>query len=358
MSTETAIRLGGRLVIMRQGRIVEEGPLSRLTTAQAHVYTQTLFKENVARERTSARGHAVVQALGISLAGGPRGKSAARGRAELNFELCRGASLALIGEEGSGRRALTRQILGMSRPERGRIIFDAVDLGILSEEMISRLRRRVAVIAGADNVLDPRMSLWETVAEPLRTHLQLPRDVLASYRDAALRRVGLASLSGQMPIGALSAFDRRRLQVARAIVTAPALAIIDEPFRGLDAFARSVIRDLLQSFRDEEGPAFLVITSDFAVAKALAEDAMVFRDSQVIERGTIAELTRAPKNPYTRMLVEASKLDAPPILPDKPIVADAKPSEADEAAPGADVSDKDTAAGEKTQSETGAETAV
>ena len=371
MSTETAIRLGGRVVIMRQGRIVEEGPLSRLTTAQAHAYTQTLFKENVALERTSARGHAVVQALGISFRGGPRNKST-RGRDELNFELCRGASLALIGEEGSGRHALMRQILGMNRPEKGRIIFDAVDLGILSQDMISRLRRRVAVIAGTDNALDPRMSLWETVAEPLRTHLQLPRDVLASYRDAALRRVGLASLPGQLPIGTLSAFDRRRLQVARAIVTAPALAIIDEPFRGLDAFARSVIRDLLQSFRDEEGPAFLVITSDFAVAKALAEDAMVFRDGQVIERGTIAELTRAPKNPYTRMLVEASKLEAPPVLPDKPAVtnvngdatkdasaADTKPGETGEQAKSAaDLSVENMLAGVKSQSETDAKTAV
>ncbi len=315
MSTETAIRLSGRLVVMRQGRIVEEGPLTRLVTSQAHAYTQTLFKESVARERTSARGQAVVQALGISLSGGARSK--ANPRKELHFELCRGASLALIGEEGSGRRALTRQILGMNRLDKGRIVFDAVDIGILSQEMISRLRRRVAVIAGADDVLDPRMSLWETVAEPLRAHLQLPRDVLSSYRDAALRRVGLASLPGKLPIGALTAFDRRRLQVARAIVTAPALAIVDEPFRGLDAFARSVIRDLLQSFRDEEGPAFLVITSDFAVAKALAEDAMVFRDGQVIERGTIADLMRAPKNPYTRMLVDAARLDAPVIPVDK-----------------------------------------
>jgi len=69
-----------------------------------------------------------------------------------------------------------------------------------------------------------------------------------------------------------------------------------------------VIRDLLQSFRAEEGPAFLVITSDFAVARALADDAMIFRDGRIVERGTLAELRRAPKNPYTRSLVEAANL--------------------------------------------------
>jgi peptide/nickel transport system ATP-binding protein len=313
MSAETATRLGGRLIVMRNGRIVEEGPTARLVTTQAHAYTQTLFKDGGPRERSALRGQPVVQAHGLALALNKRSGG------DLNFELRRGASLALIGEEGSGRRALTRAILGLRRIESGRIVFDAVDIGILSPDMMSRLRRRVAVIAGADDVLDPRMSLWETVAEPLRAHLHLPRDLLAKYRETALRRVGLASLPGQLPIASLSVFDRRRLQVARAIVTAPVLAIVDEPLRGLDAFARSVIRDLLQSFRAEEGPAFIVVTSDLAVARALADDAMVFQDGLVVERGSLAEIVRAPKHPYTRALVEASRSDdtlssAPPAV--------------------------------------------
>ncbi len=321
MNTDTAIRLGGRLIVMRQGRIVEEGPLTRLVTTQAHAYTQTLFKQGVSRERLGARGQAVVQALGIVLPSRAAVKTDVRNRDELNFELCRGASLALVGEKGSGRRTLARMILGMGKLPKGRVVFNSVDIGILSSEMRTRLRRRVAMISGTDDVLDPRMSLWETVAEPLRAHLSLPRDVLAQYRDAALRRVGLASRSGELPIAALSVFDRRRLQVARAIVTAPALALIDEPLQGLDAFAQAVIRDLLQSFRDEEGPAFLVITSDFAVARALSEDAMVFKDGQIVERGAIAELIRAPKHPYTRSLVEASRVE--PVAID----AVAKPTE-------------------------------
>jgi peptide/nickel transport system ATP-binding protein len=306
MMTETAVRLGGRLVVLRGGRIVEEGPVVRLATAQAHAYTQTLFKDVVPRERNPQRGQPVLQALHVGL------RPDHGTRDEINFELRRGASLALVGEDGSGRRDLVRRILGMERLDKGRIVFDAVDIGILSPQMMSRLRRRVAVIAGADDVLDPRMSLSETVAEPLRAHLHLPGDLVANYRENALRRVGLASLPGHLPISALSNFDRRRLQVARAIVTAPVLAIVDEPFRGLDAFAQSVIRDLLQSFRVEEGPAFLVITSDFAVARALADDAMVFRDGRVVDRGVLADMLRSPKNAYTRTLVEASRLDAQP----------------------------------------------
>lgn len=310
MSTQTAIRLGGRLIVLRQGRIVEEGPLSRLVTSQSHAYTQTLFKDAAPRERSAQRGQPVLQVLGVGLGGG------ARGRDELNFELRRGASLALIGEAGSGRHKLARQMLGLEPLASGRVVFDAVDIGILSPPMMSRLRRRVAVVAGADDVLDPRMSLWDTVAEPLRAHLRLPSDIVANYRETALRRVGLASLPGHLPIGALSAFDRRRLQVARAIVTAPVLAVVDEPFRGLDAFAQSVIRDLLQSFRAEEGPAFLVITADFAVARALADEAMVFHNGRIVERGSMADVQRAPKLPFTRALVEASRLETlSPVAP-------------------------------------------
>jgi peptide/nickel transport system ATP-binding protein len=299
MSTATALRLGGRLIVMRHGRIVEEGPLERLATAQAHAYTQMLFHDPVARPRSGQRGQPVVQAFGI-------GFESAAPRETFSFELRRGASLALIGETGSGRHTLARMLLGMARAPSGRIVFDAVDIGILSGEMMSRLRRRVAVISGADDVLDPRMTLWETVAEPLRAHLRLPGDLVTNYGDAALRRVGLASLPGETGTAALSTFDRRRLQVARAIVTAPVLAIVDEPLRGLDAFAQSVMRDLLQSFRADEGPAFLVITSDIAVARALAEEAIVLQDRRIVERGALEEILRAPRSAYTKALVAAS----------------------------------------------------
>jgi ABC-type glutathione transport system ATPase component len=301
MSTEVARWLGGRLIVMRHGRIVEEGPVARLTTAQSHVYTQTLLKPVTPPASASAsgravRGEAVVRALGVAL----------KSREKLTFELNRGGALALIGELGSGRHALARQLIGLEPVSSGRIVFDAVDIGVLSGTMLSRLRRRVAVIAGADDVLDPRLTVSDTVSEPLRASLDLPRRLVAGYRDAALKRVGLSSLSSELSVARLSAFDKRRLQVARAIVSAPVLALIDEPFRGLDAFAQSVMRDLLRNFRAEEGPAFLVITSDITVAQSLAETAMIFKDGHVIERGALVDIVRAPRTDYTRMLIEAA----------------------------------------------------
>lgn len=307
MGTGVAPLLDGRIVVMRHGRIVEEGHISRLAGNQTHAYTRTLFQGVRASEpmaaRAPGRGEPVLQIYGLEL---PRPAGADGAPAEsLTFELRRGAALALVGEEGSGRRSLARQMIGLKRARAGRIVLDAVDIGILTETMLRRLRRRIAYITGDDNALDPRMTIWDTVGEPLRAHLNLPREIVAGYREAALKRVGLASLPGSRAVAALSPFDKRRLQVARAIVTAPLLAVLDEPLAGLDAFAQSVMRDLLKTFRAEEGPALILITADFSIASALAESGFVFNDGRIVERGPIAQLMQEPKDEVTRTLVEA-----------------------------------------------------
>jgi peptide/nickel transport system ATP-binding protein len=302
---QTVARVGGRTIVLRQGRVVEESDAARLMTGQTHAYTRLLFKalpqlQFEAPARSIARGEPLLQVHGLNL----RPEAKKRGKDQLSFELRRGASLALVGEEGSGRRTLMRALLGLER-RPGRILFDAVDLNLLSDTMTLRLRRRVAFVTSADDALDLRMTLWDTVDEPLRAHLGLSRDLTAGYREAALKRVGLASHDGRRTIATLSPFDRRRLLVARAIVGAPLLVVVDEPLRGLDAVAQTTMRGLLAEFRTEQQSAFLVITSDFSVAQALADEAMVFQDGRVVERGPIRNLVSAPQEPATRALLDA-----------------------------------------------------
>ncbi|MEJ1968096.1 MAG: ATP-binding cassette domain-containing protein [Rhizomicrobium sp.] len=303
---QTAAAIKGRIVVLRQGRVIEEGDFDKLAGGQAHAYTRTLFKAlpGEATPQRVTRGEPLLQVHGLDLRA--PGSKAARGRESLSFDLRRGASLALIGEEGSGRRALVRALLGLERFAGGRVVLDQVDLSILSASMTARLRRRIAFIVGADDALDPRMTLWDTVDEPLRAHLRLPREMVAGHRETALKRVGLASHDGRRPVATLPPFDKRRLQVARAIVSAPFLAVIDEPLRGLDAFAQSIMKELLEDFRRQEGPAFLVVTADVGVAQALAEDAMVFKDGRIVERGHLRDILKNPKDPESRRLVDAA----------------------------------------------------
>jgi peptide/nickel transport system ATP-binding protein len=304
-SSDAAQILGGTVIVLRAGHVVEEGSVSRLTTAQSHAYTQTLFRAALPAPkeppptRSGPRGETVLQVQGVQLV--PHDNSTAREK--LTFELRRGGSLALLGEEGSGRRELTRALLGLDPVAAGRIVFDQVDIGILNSGMMTRLRRRIAFVTGDDDALDPRLTLHDTVAEPLRAYLRMPGDLIARNRDAALKRVGLAALPGNRTVASLSRFDRRRLQIARAIVGAPLLAVIDEPLRGLDAFAQSVIRDILRSLKTQENPAFLVITSSFPLVQEFCEEVFVFKDGHIVERGTVTALMRAPKEDYTRKML-------------------------------------------------------
>jgi peptide/nickel transport system ATP-binding protein len=330
-SAQAASLLGGNLIVLRSGRIVEEGPVSRLSTTQAHAYTQALFQAVTGSEkpleRAPARGEPLLRVQGLQV--GSRGKSNVRD--SVSFELRRGASLALLGEVGSGRRSFARTLIGLDPPASGRIVFDQVDIGVLSAGMMARLRRRIAFITGDDDALDPRMTVSDTVSEPLRAHLSMPRDLIAHNRDAALKRVGLAAMPGSRTVATLSPFDRRRLQIARAIVSQPLLAVIDEPLRGLDAFAQSVVRDLLRNFRSNEGAAILLITSDFGLARAFCEDVFVFKDGRAVERGPIANLMRAPQDPHTKKLLEA--VAAAPVSAPVPLKPPIPPEPAPAVAP-------------------------
>jgi peptide/nickel transport system ATP-binding protein len=301
-------QLGGRVVVLRQGRVVEEGDATRLMSGHAHAYTRTLFQalpqlnREPPKARTAHRGQPLLQVHGLSFDPGTSMRDG------LTFELRRGASLALIGEAGSGRRALLRALLGFDIAPSGKVLFDAVDLYRLSEAMAARIRRRIAFITGDDDPLDPRMSLYDTVDEPLKAHLGLSQDLIAGYRESALKRVGLASHDGKRAVATLSLFDKRRLQVARAFVGAPLLVVVDEPLKGLDAFAQNILREVLVDFRATQGPAFLVVTADFTVAQALADEAMVFHDGKLVERGSIAHIVREPKHEATKALIEAVAL--------------------------------------------------
>ena len=306
---QTAAHLRCRMIVLRRGKVIEEGDFEKLAGGQSHAYTRTLFKalprlSAAAALRGNTRGEPLLQVQGLDLSAHRKKRASARDA--ISFELRRGAALALVGEEGSGRHALVRALLGLQRFAHGRVVLDQVDMGILSAAMTSRLRRRIAFVTGSDAALDPRMTLWDTVDEPLRAHLRLPRDMIAGYRETALKRVGLASHDAKRAVATLSGFDKRRLQVARAIVSAPFLCVIDEPLRGLDAFAQSIMIELLTELRKQEGPAFLLITADMRVAQALADDALIFKQGKLVERGPLTEILRAAKDDETKRLLAAA----------------------------------------------------
>lgn len=299
-------RLGGRVAVLREGRLIEEGPVAKLASTHAHPYTQTLFRavpvvDPTPMEKPAPRTEPLVQMKSFAFTRARRFDPATG----ITFDLRRGGSLAFVGERGSGRRSLARAVLGLSPLRQGRIVFDSVDIGPLSATMRAHLRRRVVFITGEDDVLDPRMSMRDTVAEPLRTHLNLGAAQNERTLAAALHRVGLGELPRGRRPGELDTLDRRRLQIARAIAATPSLAVLYEPLAGLDSIGASLVLDLLRDFHARSGAAYLLVTANFAVAQALAEDVLVIKNRAVIERGLVWEVLKNPQDPYTKALVAA-----------------------------------------------------
>jgi ABC-type microcin C transport system duplicated ATPase subunit YejF len=310
------VRIGGRVAVLREGKLVEEGPVTKLATEFVHPYTQSLFAaaprvDTTAMEKAAPRSEPLIQMKSFAFQK-QRRFDPAKG---ITFDLRRGAGLALVGERGSGRRSLARAILGLAPLRQGRIIFDAVDIGPLSSAMRAQLRRRVVFITGEDDVLDPRMSVRDTVAEPLRTHLNLGAQQNERTTIAALNRVGLGELPRSRRPGELDVLDRRRLQIARAIAATASLAVLYEPLAGLDSLSGSLIVDLLRDYRARSGVAFLLVTANIAVAQMLTEEVLIIKDRAVVERGLIWDVIKNPQNPYTKALIAAVAPMKPRALP-------------------------------------------
>jgi ABC-type microcin C transport system duplicated ATPase subunit YejF len=313
------VRLGGRVTVLREGKMIEEGPVTKLATEFSHPYTQSLFRavprvDPAGPERAAPRSEPLIQMKSFAFTK-QRRFDPAKG---ITFDLRRGAGLALVGERKSGRRSLARAVLGLAPLRQGRIVFDAVDIGPLSSTMRGHLRRRVVFITGEDDVLDPRMSVRDIVGEPLRTHMNLGAQQNERTTIAALHRVGLGEIPRSRRPGELDVLDRRRLQIARAIAATASLAVLYEPLAGLDSLSGSLILDLLRDYRARSGVAFLLVTANFAVAQALAEEVLVIKDRAVVERGLVWEVLRKPKDPYTKALIAAVTPMKPRALPQAP----------------------------------------
>jgi peptide/nickel transport system ATP-binding protein len=309
-----AMRLGGPVLVMRDGRVIEESTAVRLATEQTHPYTRALFASvrglRAPPAIPAARGEPLLQVRNF-----PLPQQSGADPSTLSFELAKGGGLALIGVHGSGRRALARAVLGLERTPKGRIVFDAVDIGALPQRLRTRLRRRIAFVSGDDTVLDPRMTVMEAVTEPLKSGVRLRRSALRRSAQAVLLRVGLADIPPRRLTSELEPVQRRRLQVARLLAAAPQLAVLYEPLAGLGALGQSIILGLLQEAKKQEGFATLLVTSDVTVAQGLAEYGMVIRDEMLIEEGPLASLVAAPQQSYTLTLVDAAQARAIGALP-------------------------------------------
>ncbi len=303
-----------RLVVMHEGRIVEQGPVGEVLAAPRAPYTRRLLDSApglrppapAAPRDSPQSGTPPLVEVRELVKEFPLGRGRVRAVDGVSFTIARGETLALVGESGSGKSTTARLVLGLADPTSGTVRFDGTDVTGARGRAWRALRRRAQLVYHNPYAsLDPRMRIGEVVAEPLRAF---------RVGDARSRRARAAELVDRVALPAsvldrrpaeLSGGQRQRVAIARALALAPDLVVCDEPVSALDVSVQAQVLDLLAELQADAGLAYLFISHDLAVVRRIAHRVGVLRHGRLLELAPTAQLFAAPGHDYTRELLAA-----------------------------------------------------
>jgi oligopeptide transport system ATP-binding protein len=226
---------------------------------------------------------------------------------DVSLSVRSGETLGLVGESGSGKTTLGRTILRLVEPTVGRIVFDGVDVTALSERELRPLRKRMQIVfQDPYSSLDPRMTIGETLAEPIEIHKLLrSRAEIDARVESLLERVGLRAEARLRMPHEFSGGQRQRIGIARALSTEPSFVVCDEPVSALDVSIQAQIVNLLLDLQDEYHLSYLFISHDLRVVEYVSHRVAVMYFGRIVELGPTASVYERPHHPYTRALMSA-----------------------------------------------------
>jgi oligopeptide transport system ATP-binding protein len=308
-------RIATRVVVMRRGEVVEEGPTGRVFAAPEHSYTRALIDAEPTGRKAPPGPRAPVMLEGRELSvqfrlgggflAGPPVVLTAVDR--LSIALHQGQTIGIVGESGSGKSTLARALLRLL-PSEGAIRFEGRDIAGLDRAAMRPLRRELQVVLQDPfGSLSPRMTAGQIVTEGLLVH---EPGIGARDRDAraarALEEVQLdPGLRNRYP-HEFSGGQRQRIAIARAIILKPKVVVLDEPTSALDRQVQGQIVTLLRDLQASHGLSYLFISHDLAVVRAMADHIIVMKDGKLVEQGSPDAVMDAPREAYTRRLMAAA----------------------------------------------------
>ena len=306
-----------RVLVMKDGELVEQGPASQVLSAPSHAYTRALLAAAPAfgsgQQPLPAPPRTTRPLLSLDKVGKHYRLPARNGQAEqfqalqgMSFEVYPGQTLAIVGESGSGKSTSLRIALGLEPPSEGRVHFDGQDVTGLSWQQFRPLRQRIQLVQQNPFAsLNPRFTLYQSVVEPLLSFGLRKGEALKHTARQLMDQVQLpASYLDRLP-RELSGGQRQRVAIARALALKPDLLLLDEPVSALDVSVQAQILDLLRSLQAELGVAYVLVSHDLAVVASLAHEVVVLRKGQVVEQGPASQVLGQPEHRYTRELLEA-----------------------------------------------------
>ncbi len=320
-----------RVLVMLDGRIVEQGTPEQVLRSPQHEYTRRLVAAAPAAVVTQGESRPPSAPPADSVTGDPTGKAAdgagadvvtirdlvkeyrVRGRGGVlravdgvSFAVPRGGTTALVGESGSGKTTVSRILLGLETPTGGEALVDGRSIAGASRAERRALRRRVQpVFQDPYASLDPTHTVERVIDEPLRIFGIGDRDSRRARVAELLEQVALPRDVGQRRPNELSGGQRQRVAIARALAPEPELLVLDEAVSALDVLVQEQILDLLADLQERLGVSYLFISHDLAVVRGIADNVVVLRQGRVEEQGSVDDVFHAPRADYTRDLLGA-----------------------------------------------------
>ena len=311
--------MADRITVMRHGEVMETGGAVRVLAEQAHPYTRQLARASThvpARPKQAVRTaeKPLLEVENVSRDYALRRQSIFSRRRTfravdgVSFSLATGESVALVGRSGCGKSTLARVILALDSPTSGAIRFMGEDIGARAKDALRPVRRNMQVVfQDPYGSFDPRHKAERLVAEPLylldeKLDRRRRREMVAE----ALTQVGLSPADMDKYPHEFSGGQRQRLSIARAIITRPRLITAEEPVSALDVSIRAQILDLFADLNARLGIAYLFITHDLTVARAICDRALVMHEGRIVEAGPTEMVLQTPRSEPARALVETA----------------------------------------------------
>ncbi|MEW1829198.1 ABC transporter ATP-binding protein [Streptomyces sp. NPDC088196] len=288
------------ILVMRNGRAVEHGPVDTVLGAPAEPYTRDLLgavprvdAPRAPSAASSAPAEVVLEATGLRREFG-RGKRAFAAVDDVSLTIHRGETLGIVGESGSGKTTLGRMLVGLLKPTAGEIKPGGgvrPDVQMVFQDPVSSL--------------NPRRSVGESIADPLRARGERDEESIRGRVRELLERVGLEGAHYDRYPHEFSGGQRQRVGIARALAADPRVIVCDEPVSALDVTTQAQVVALLGELQRELGLALVFVAHDLAVVRQVSDRVAVMRRGRIVEQGPADEVYDAPQDPYTKQLLAA-----------------------------------------------------